>query len=90
MSNEIVKIADRFHNLLCMPKSLLLKFEEYESIVNEQLFSLLDRIQEKIEVDSYTVIFNDDKHQEIYDLQIWPSHRSISFKISSKQMSNQL
>jgi hypothetical protein len=68
-------------NLDRMPKYLLSKFEEYEDLVNQQIFSLLDNIEEEIQLDSFTVIFDDDKKFDVDNLQIVPSSSWISFKV---------
>jgi hypothetical protein len=69
-------------NLDRMPKVLRLKFEEYESLINDQVFSLLDRIEEEIEIDSFTVMFDDGSKFYVNDLQILPGCGTVSFKLS--------
>jgi hypothetical protein len=64
-----------------MPQPLLSQFEEYESLINDQVFSLLDQIEEKIDVNSFAVIFDENTKCYIEDLQILPSSRMISFKV---------
>ena len=50
---------------------------EYEALVNDQAFSLLDDLEQKIEVFRFKLIGED---KEIFDLQIWRLE-IISFRI---------
>ncbi len=64
-----------------MPNSIVSQFEEYESIVSGQILSLLDIIEEKIGINSFPVVFDEDRKFYIKDLQIFPSSQEISFKL---------
>jgi hypothetical protein len=68
-------------NIDQMPQPLLSLFEEYEYLVNNQVLSLLDRIEDEIDINSFVVIFDEDIKFYIDDLQILPSSRMISFKL---------
>jgi hypothetical protein len=68
-------------NLDRMPQPLLSQFEEFESIVIGQMFSLLDRIVAEIEPTLFTAIFEDGRKFALEDLQIYPSDLTISFNI---------
>jgi hypothetical protein len=65
-----------------MSEALRLEFEEYESLINDQIFSLLDQIEERISIDSFTVIFDGNTKFYIDNLQIFPKAGTISFKVS--------
>lgn len=66
-----------------MPKNMIRKFEEFEELVNDQTFSLLDRIQDEIERFGLKAVFEDGRQEGIDDLQIYPSDRVLSFKLKS-------
>ena len=55
-------------------------FEEYEEIVEGQMFSLLDDIEEKIGVIPFKVSFADGTEASVEDLQVYPSTGAVSFK----------
>ena len=56
-------------------------FEQFEEIVEGQMFSLLDDIEEKIEVTRFRVVFENGSVASLSDLQVYPSTNAISFKI---------
>ncbi len=56
-------------------------FEEYEEIVEGQMFSLLDAIEEKIVAFSFKVSFENGTEGDIEDLQVYPSTGAVSFKV---------
>jgi hypothetical protein len=70
------------------PPSLRALFEEFEEIVNGQMFTFLDNIQERIGALPFKVVF--DNGQEVYvkDLQVFPSTGDVSFKLA--QFANQV
>ena len=57
------------------------QFEAYEAIVNEQMFGLLDEIEEKIGSMRLKVVFADGHVAPLADLQIYPSIKKVSFKV---------
>src|SRR5215475_829411 len=63
------------------PPSLRALFEEFEEIVNGQMFAFLDDIQERIGTLSLKAVF--DTGQEVYvkDLQVFPSTGDVSFRL---------
>ncbi|MBD2182467.1 hypothetical protein H6S82_20490 [Planktothrix sp. FACHB-1355] len=67
-----------------MPEVLRLEFEEYELLINNQVLSLLDQIEEQISITSFTVIFDDGRKFYVDDLQIFPISGTISFKVSKQ------
>jgi len=62
------------------PAELRRLFEEYERIVEGQMFSLLDSIEEKIGVIPFKVTFEDGAEAYVEDLQVFPSTGAVSFK----------
>lgn len=65
-----------------MPATLRRRFEEYEEIVNDQMFSLLDEIEEKISTLLLKVVFNDGCEADLADVQVYPSTKKVSFKVA--------
>ena len=68
-------------NLSPMPVQLRRLFEEYEEIVNTQMFSLLDEIEEQIETLHLKVVFEDGHEAALADVQIYPSTNKVSFQV---------
>lgn len=66
-------------DLRSTPINLQQKFMEYEEIVNGQMFSLLDEIEEQISALRLKIRFETGREQSIEDLQIYPSTERISF-----------
>jgi hypothetical protein len=64
-----------------MPAILQRQFEEYEEIVNNQMFSLLDALEQKIGTILLKVVFADGHEAELADVQIYPSTKKVSFKV---------
>jgi hypothetical protein len=64
------------------PPGLRALFEEFEEIVNGQMFAFLDDIQERIGTLPLKAVF--DTGQEVYvkDLQVFPSAGDVSFKLA--------
>lgn len=81
---HVVKKDERFTgwvDLHAMPMNLRQLFDEYEEIVNGQLFSFLDEIEEQVNALQLSVSFDGGEEVNIEDLQIYPTTRRISFKI---------
>lgn len=62
------------------PPELKRLFEEYEEIIEGQMFSLLDRIEEKIAVIPFKVSFENRTESYVEDLQVFPSTGAASFQ----------
>lgn len=71
-------------DLRSMPATLRKHFEQYEEVVNNQLFSHLDDIEEKIGTLNLRVVFEDGREAEPADVQIYPSTKRVSFKVNKK------
>lgn len=68
-------------DLTPMPASMLQIFQEFEELVNGQVFSLLDDVEQRINDLGIKVVFDDGREAFIEDLQIYPDTRLISFDI---------
>ncbi len=55
------------------PASLCALFEEFEEIVNGQMFSFLNEIQEKLASVHVKAVFENGEEVEVKDLQVFPS-----------------
>ncbi len=68
-------------DLSLMPAMLQHQFEEYEEMVNQQMFSFLDDLEEKIGRFFLKAVFDDGNVEQLTDVQIYPSTKSVSFKV---------
>ena len=66
-------------DLTLMPVALQEKFREYEEIINGQMFSLLDEMDEQISALQLKIRFVTGYEVAIEDLQIYPTTKRISF-----------
>jgi len=73
-------------NMDQLPKTLRRLFEQYEEIVNDQVFSLLDPIEDQIGTIPLVVVFGDGRESQAKDLQIFPKGNTISFKVGEPVM----
>jgi hypothetical protein len=64
-----------------MPASVRAVFAEYENIVNQQMFSLIDEIERKVLALSLKVVFPNSPATRVEDLQIYPSTGRVSFRV---------
>jgi hypothetical protein len=70
-------------DLTCAPPSLRTLFNEFEEIVNGQMFSFLDEIETKIASFSLKAVFdNNGAELSVKELQIYPSTGDVSFKLA--------
>ncbi len=68
-------------DLRSTPAGLCALFEEFEEIVNGQMFVFLDDIQHKIGALPLKAIFEDGSEVPVKDLQVYPSTGDISFRL---------
>jgi hypothetical protein len=68
-------------DLACTPPTLRAFFDEFEEIVNDQVFSFLDEIQVKIGAFGIKAIFDDGFEADVKDLQVFPSTGDVSFRL---------
>jgi hypothetical protein len=64
------------------PPSLRALFDEFEEIVNGQMLSFLDDIQERIGTLSLKAAFNTGDEVPVRDLQVFPSTGEVSFRLA--------
>jgi len=82
---QIVEQDDHFGGIVDLratPGPILTLFEEFEEVVNGQMFVFLDEIQGKIDSFSFRVIFNDGVEASVKDLQVFPSSGELSFRLA--------
>jgi tRNA A-37 threonylcarbamoyl transferase component Bud32 len=63
------------------PPQLRELFERFEEVVEGQMFSLLDDIEDRIGTVRLRVRFDDGGEANVVDLQVFPSTNAVSFKI---------
>ena len=83
-TGQVVWEDDRYTgqlDLRSMPLPLRRNFEEFEELVNGQIFSLLDDIEQRIDDLAIKVVFDDGREALVEDLQIYPSTGLASFKV---------
>src|SRR3712207_2071653 len=56
-------------------------FDEFEALVDQQVFSLLDRLEDQIAALAISAVFGDGRAAPVVDLQLFPRARTISFKL---------
>jgi hypothetical protein len=81
---DVLSRDDHFEGTICLdatPPHLRQLFEQFEEVVEGQMFSLLDGIEEKIESTRFRVIFEDGAEAWVTDLQVFPSTNAVSFKV---------
>jgi len=61
------------------PPSLRAIFNEFEELVEGQVFSLMDEIDGKIASELLKVVFTDGTEESLDDLQVYPSTGRVSF-----------
>jgi hypothetical protein len=66
-----------------MPNALLQAFEQYEEIVNNQMFGLLDQAEAKIFRYDLKIVFDDGREALIDELQVFPGNRRVSFRVTA-------
>jgi hypothetical protein len=70
-------------DLTPMPPDLRQKLDEYEAIVNGQIFSFLDQIEDQIR--AWRLRLVEDGCELLYeDLQVYPSLRRVSFQVVAR------
>jgi hypothetical protein len=82
---QVVEQADRCEgtiDLRSTPAPLRALFDEFEEIVNGQMFSFLDEIQAKIASLSIRAVFDNDREALVKELQVFPSTGDVSFKLA--------
>jgi hypothetical protein len=65
-----------------MPAAMRRTFEDYESLVNGQVFSRLDEVEGLIATLALSAILDDGLTFPVTELQIYPEGRAISFEVA--------
>ena len=68
------------------PPELRAVFEEFEEIVNGQMFSVLDEIEEKLNALPIRAILDGDSPREVGDLQVYPGTGDVSFRLPTTEL----
>jgi hypothetical protein len=74
---------DRFEGTICLdatPPQLRQLFEQFEEVVEGQMFSLLDAIEEKIGSIPLRAVFDNGTEAYVADFQVFPSTKAGSFR----------
>lgn len=69
-------------DLRTTPADLRHLFEEFEEIVNGQMFVFLDEVQAKIAARVTEAVFEDGTRGRVEDLQVFPSTHDVSFRLA--------
>jgi hypothetical protein len=65
-----------------MPAGLRCLFEEFETLVNEQVFSRLDSIEDRIAAAGLSAAFEDGRAVPVAELQIFPDSGTITLGLA--------
>src|SRR3954453_12477178 len=76
-------------DLTSTPAGVRALFEEFEEIVNGQMFAFLDEVQERIAALRLKAVFDSGRAECIKDLQVFPSTGDVSFKLAEVAMRHQ-
>jgi hypothetical protein len=68
-----------------MPEDLRKKFEEFENLVNGQMFALLNEIEGQNESLLLRVILESGQEIAVEDLQVYPTSERVSFRPRNKE-----
>src|SRR6266480_3013858 len=83
----VAKEGGRFRgtaDLGAMPAEMRRTFEEFEEVVNGQMFSILDEIENKIAAFGLSIAFGEGPAISAENLQIYPSTGAASFELARK------
>ncbi len=68
-------------DLRLTPPSLRALFDEFEEVVDGQMFVFLDDIQDKIGAVVVKAVFDDGSERPVKDLQVFPRTGDVSFRV---------
>lgn len=71
-----------------LPAGVRALFDEFEEIVNGQMFSFLDDIQGRIAALKIRAVFEDGRVVAVRDLQIFPTTADVSFQLEEAPLTN--
>lgn len=66
-----------------MPRSLRSLFEEFEQVVDQQTFALLDSVEERIDALHLRALFPNEKEYLVENLQIYPRGGVVTFRLAA-------
>jgi hypothetical protein len=69
-------------DLRSTPAHLQALFQEFEEIVNNQMFAFLDDVQERIGSLPIKAVFEDGLEVDVEDLQVFPCRGDVSFRLA--------
>jgi hypothetical protein len=81
---EVADEGDHFGGTIDLrdtPPPVRALFEEFEEVVNGQMFAFLDEIQGKITAMPIHALFDDGGEICVKDLQVFPSTGDVSFRV---------
>lgn len=73
-----------FQGSICLemtPQEIQGVFQKFEEVIEGQMFSLLDEVEEEIEKLSLQVVFENEDVFPVADLQVFPSRNVVSFQV---------
>ena len=70
-------------DLASAPPAVRAVFDEYEEVVNGQMFSFLDEVQAKVAGLKLSAAFSEGFSGPVADLQVYPSTGEVSFKLAA-------
>jgi hypothetical protein len=81
---DVTQIGDLYSGTICLdstPPELIDLFQQFEEMVEGQVFNIADEIEERIEEFRLRVAFENGLGTEVAGLQVYPSTKAVSFKI---------
>jgi hypothetical protein len=82
---QVVEDGDQYTGIIDlgqMPRHLRAVFDEFEEVVNGQMFSFLGEIQGKVAALPIKAVFDNGCEIRIQDLQIFPTGGGVSFRVA--------
>jgi len=80
---DVSPVDDRFEGTIALdrlPSDLRKLFDEFEDVVEGQMFSLLDGIEDRIRAAGLRVLYENGGSSSVADLQVYPTTGAVSFK----------
>jgi hypothetical protein len=84
--SQVIDRGERFEGTIDLggaPSAVRSLFEEFEEIVNGQMFSFLDDIQGKIASLPLQAVLDNGAEMRLEDLQVYPSTGKVSFRLAA-------
>ena len=79
----VASVGDHFEGTIQtdhLPDDLRRLFAEFEEVVEGQMFSLLDQVENRIRAARLRVLWEDGADTPVSDLQVFPSTGAVSFR----------